>query len=100
MPKAKITMQAKREAVPEAFGDVPNLDPAHLNILYARRDLSTVQKGEAVGVRYIIDVQDLERTITETLDRIRERDGEKIFREAAEHVLADVAMLVEARASK
>ena len=59
MPKAKITMQAKREAVPEAFGDVPNLDPAHLNILYARRDLSTVQKGEAVGVRYIIDVQDL-----------------------------------------
>ena len=76
------------------------LETRRISTSYARQDLSTVQKGEAVGVRYIIEVQDLEQTITETLDRIRERDGEKIFREAAEHVLADVAMLVEARARK
>ena len=66
MPKAKITMQAKREAVAEAFGDVPNLDPAHLNFLYAGRR-ATVGTGKAVEVQYIVEVQDLEHHIKETL---------------------------------
>jgi len=100
MPKAKITMQAKREGVAEAFGDVPNLDPAHLNFLNARRNPATVRAGKAVEVRYIVEVQELEQHIKETLDKIRARDGDKIFREAAEHVIEDVATLVEVRGGK
>src|SRR3954464_8015593 len=97
MPKAKITMQAKREAVAEAFGDVPNLDPAHLNFLYAGRNRATVGAGKAAEVQYVVEVQDLEQRIKETLDRIRARDGDKIFREAAEHVIEDVATVVQVR---
>ena len=100
MPKAKITMQAKREAVVEAFGDVPNLDPAHLNFLYARRNLATVRVGKAVEVQYVVEVQELKQHIKETLDRIRARDGDEVFREAAEHVIEDVVRLAEVRASK
>src|SRR3954447_19021093 len=100
MPKAKITMQAKREAVAEAFGDVPNLDPAHLNFLDAGRNRATVFAGKAVEVQYIVEVQDLEQHVKETLDRIRARDGDKIFREAAEHVMEDLATFVEVRGGK
>lgn len=35
-----------------------------------------------------------------TLDRIRARDGDEVFREASEHVIEGVATLAEVRASK
>jgi hypothetical protein len=81
----KITAKEKREAVAKTFGDIGSPDPDYLDFLYARRDLATVHTG------YIIELLDFEEVINGMLKRIRERDGDKIFREAAEYLLNNIA---------
>jgi hypothetical protein len=82
----KIGAKAKREAIARTFGNVPPhvLDAAHVNFLYARRHCGTVPgDGDWRELAYVDEHYQLEETITATLDRIRDRDGNHVMREVA-----------------
>jgi hypothetical protein len=53
----KGSAKAKREAIAETFGEVPNLDPEHLKFLHTRPHLPMVRKGESVDVGLIEPIQ-------------------------------------------
>jgi hypothetical protein len=94
----KITAKAKREAaVAEVFGtnQVDPEDIAFTNFLFARRRCATVRNGKWRELRYVIELQDLEQVIWKTLDQIRDRDGMKIFKEAAEELIGSVEVSIE-----
>jgi hypothetical protein len=79
-----ISIKTKREAVTATFGvPVDPEDVSYIDFMFARRHLATVRERGHRELRYIIEIDDLELAITTTLARIRERDGDKIFREAA-----------------
>jgi hypothetical protein len=82
MPAAK-PKKTKLETIAEVFGiPVDPEDTDYVRFLYDRRDLATVAERGHREVRYIIEVQDVEQVIWQALDRIRERDGKRIFKEA------------------
>jgi hypothetical protein len=88
----------KRAVVAETFG-IPS-DPddiSYVNFLYARRHLSTIAERDRRELCYITEVDAVEQTILKTLDRIRARDGEKIFREAAGYLREAVDIVVSER---
>jgi hypothetical protein len=82
---AKVGAQAMRKAIYETFGDIP-VDSENLNFLYSRRHLATVPDGKWRELRYVVELDELEQAIWKTLDRIRERDGARIFKEAASYL--------------
>jgi|ERR1700730_13481882 hypothetical protein len=75
---AKVGAKAKREAIAKVFGDVP-VDSENMNFLYSRRHLETVRERGRRELNYIVEFDELEMLIWKTLDRIRDRDGERIF---------------------
>jgi hypothetical protein len=91
---AKPKTSAKREAVAKVFGKHP-VDSTHLNFLHARRHLATVKDGRWRELAYVIELDELEQHVWTTLDRIRERDGAKIFKEVAERLVDSVAASIE-----
>jgi hypothetical protein len=82
--------KTKREAVIKAFGPIP-LDAEYLDWLYARRHLATVPDGEWRELQYIVELDELETAIRETLDRIRQRDGGKIALEVRRRLIDSIA---------
>lgn len=74
---------AKVAAVTETFGKVDPKDASHVQFLYARRGCATVRERGRRELIYVIELDEVERLTLTTLDRIRERDGERIYREAA-----------------
>jgi hypothetical protein len=91
--RAAMGAKAKREPIATTLGNV--LDSEYADFLYSRRHLAMVRKGNWVGPRYIVELQELEQAMSKVLDRIRKRDGTEFFNEAVDHVLIDVAMLIE-----
>jgi hypothetical protein len=92
---AKVGAKAKREAIAEAFGSIPVDSEKYMNFLHSRRHLATVRDGKWREPKYIVELCELEQAILKTLDRIHERDGARIFKEAADHLLLGVIMSVE-----
>jgi len=90
-PRTKVDYNTKLAAIRESFGDIPLHpdEPEYVRFMYARRGLATVpgvKKGSR-DLRYVIEAQDLQAAVCEALDRIRTRDGEKIFQEVAAHLI-------------
>ena len=86
------TFDEKVRTVAEVFGNIPGADPEETNyikFLYARRNLATVPEHDFLPghsyreLAYIVEIQNLEETISDALDIIRKRDGEKTYKEAA-----------------
>ena len=102
-PKAtkRPSIAAKAKAVAAMFGEPEPRET--LDFCYRRRHLGTTPDVVCGGVRefkYIIELTDLDHAISTTLNRIRERDGVKIFNEVADHLitgLTDYARHVGAR---
>jgi hypothetical protein len=90
----KPQTSAKRQAVAKVFGKHP-VDSEHLNFLHARRHLATVKDGRWRELAYIVELDELEQHVWTALDRIRERDGVKIFKEAAARLADSVAASIE-----
>jgi hypothetical protein len=91
---AKVGAKAKCKAIAEAFGSIP-VDSENKDFLYSRRHLATVRDGKWREPKYIVELCELEQAISKTLDRMHERDGARIFKEAADHLLLGVIMSVE-----
>ena len=74
-PKAtkRPSIAAKAKAVAAMFGEPEPRET--LDFCYRRRHLD------------IIELTDLDHAISTTLNRIRERDGVKIFNEVADHLI-------------
>jgi hypothetical protein len=82
-----ISTKTKLEAVTEKFGVPPDPeDVDYINFMYARRGLATVPGRCGRDPCYIVELQDLEMVIWETLDRIYERDGARFWREAGSYL--------------
>jgi hypothetical protein len=82
-----VSTKKKREAIAATFGvPVDPEDTDYIDFMYARRNLATVPERGHRELAYVVELDDLEHLITTTLDRIRARDGEKIFREVATHL--------------
>jgi hypothetical protein len=62
---AKVGAKAKREAIAKAFGEC------------------------------IVEFDELEQAIWKTLDRIRKRDGTKIFKEVTDRIVDSVAVSIQ-----
>jgi hypothetical protein len=88
-----ISIKKKREAVAAIFG-VADPEDDYVNFLYQRRHLETVAGTAGRELQYVAELDDLEHALITTLDRMRERDGEKIFRESACYLrqAIDIAM--------
>jgi hypothetical protein len=89
-PKARKrpNIAAKAKAVAAIFGEPEPRET--LDFCYRRRHLETtpdVACGGGREFKYIIELTDLDHTISTTLNRIRKRDGAKIFNEAADHLI-------------
>jgi hypothetical protein len=97
-PATKVSIKAKREAIAKALGMIP--DAGQEDFLYRRRHLATVRDGKRRDLKYIIEVDGLERVISATLDRIHERDGGKVFKEAADILLSSIAVQMEVKAGR
>jgi hypothetical protein len=102
-PKAtkRPTTAANAKAVAGIFREPE--PPETLDFRYRRRHLETTPDHACGTVRefkYIIEVTDLEHVISTTLDRIRKRDGAKIFNEGADHLLAGLIGLAGPRGAR
>jgi hypothetical protein len=93
----KVSAKAKREAVVKVFGtnQVDPEDIALTNFFFARLHCATVRINRKLELQYVIELQDLEQVIWKTLDQIRDRDGMKIFKEAAEELIRSVEVSIE-----
>jgi|SRR5260221_10412959 hypothetical protein len=93
---AKVSAKAKREAIAKALPAV-KVYPENMDFLYSRRHLATVRDPDLGGreLRYIVEFDELEQAIWKTLDRIRKRDGLKIFKEVADRIVGSVAVTIE-----
>jgi hypothetical protein len=87
---AKVGAKAKREAIAKAFANIP-VDSENMDFLYNRRHLATVRDGKWRELKYVIEFDELEQAIWKTLDRIRKRDGTKIFKEVTDRIVESVA---------
>jgi hypothetical protein len=67
------------------------VDSENIDFLYSRRHLATVRDGKWRELKYVTEFDELERVIWKTLDRIRKRDGIKIFKEATDRIVESVA---------
>lgn len=93
-----ISLKRKRAAVEKTFG-IP-VDPEEvefIDFMFARRRLATVPGRRGREPAYLAEILDTEEAYWQTLDRIRERDGEKIFREAATYLREAVDSMSERR---
>jgi hypothetical protein len=90
------TMVTKRKAVIAAFGNLPP-DSQYVDFLYARRHLAKAPDPlpDVFEPAYLGELIELDEAITKTLREIRKRDGEKIFREAADNLIASIALQIE-----
>jgi hypothetical protein len=89
------TFNARCATVAKVFGkrQVDRDDPSFVDFLYVRRDLAIVVDAES-GHRdpqYICEIQDLDyckddEMIRQALARIRKRDGDRIYQEAATYL--------------
>jgi hypothetical protein len=89
-PKAtkRPTAAAKAKAVAAIFGEPEPRET--LDFCYRRRQLETTPDVACGGVRqfkYTIELTGIDHVISTTLNRIRKRDGAKIFNEAADHLI-------------
>jgi hypothetical protein len=84
--KPRIGVKQNCEIVARTFGPVDPDDISDINFLYARRHLATLPGRRGRDLRYVIELQELEELIGTTLDRVRERDGERIGKEAAAYL--------------
>jgi hypothetical protein len=82
--KSKIN---KLEALEATFGPLDPEDVSYINFLHARRHCATVpgRPGHR-ELAYVVELQELEEMIWTLLDRICERDGYRIGKEAAAHL--------------
>jgi hypothetical protein len=86
-----ISLKKKREAVAATFGiPVDPEDVEFIDFMYARRDLATVRERGHRELQYVVEIDNIEHLIIKMLGRIRKRDGEKIFREAATYPSATI----------
>jgi hypothetical protein len=88
-PRA-VQTRFKVITISKVFGNIP-LDREYLDWLYARRHLATVRDGKWRELRYVVELDELEHAILETLARIRKRDGEKIARKVADRLADSIA---------
>jgi len=82
------TLKAKLAVIAKVFGNMP-VDPEdadYIRFLYTRRNCATVPENGYRELKYLVEIDELETAIRQTLDRIRKRDGEKIFQEAAAYL--------------
>jgi hypothetical protein len=94
---AKVGAKAKREAIVETFGNIP-VDSEIMNFRYSRRHLATARDGKWRDLQYIVELDELEQVIWKTLNRIHKRDGAKILKEAADHLVSALTVSIEDRA--
>jgi nucleoside-triphosphatase THEP1 len=73
------------------FGAIP-VDSDNLDWLYPRRHLAKVHDGKWRERQYVVEFDELEHVILETLDRIRKRDGAKIANEVAARLVDSIAV--------
>jgi hypothetical protein len=68
-----------------------------VDFLFSRRNLKIVHDPVLGGreLKYIIELDELGHALSRALDRIRKRDGARIFKEVADHLLKGVIMSVE-----
>jgi hypothetical protein len=93
-----VSTKTKYKTVAKTFGvPVDPEDVEYIDFMYAWRHLATVPDGNGRELAYVVELDDLSHAITTTLDRIRERDGEKIFREAASYLREAVDSASERR---
>jgi hypothetical protein len=81
---------SKRSAVKAVFGDIP-VDAEYLDWLYARRHLATVRDGKWRELAYVVECDELEHAMLETLAKIRQRDGGKIALEVRRRLIDSIA---------
>ena len=95
---AYANARVKRKAIADRFGNV-EINSENLNFLYRRRHLTIVRDPVLGGreLKYVIEFDNLEQTIRKTLDRIRKRDGIKIFKEVADRLISGISMSLEVR---
>jgi hypothetical protein len=82
---------SKRNAVKAVFGPIPLVDPEYTDWLYQRRHLATVRERGWRELAYVVECDNLEAAIRQTLDRIRKRDGGRIAREVANRLADSLA---------
>jgi hypothetical protein len=96
-----IRTKTKLEVITEKFGVPPDPeDVDYVNFMHARRDLATVPGRCGRDPCYIVELQDLEMVIWETLDRIYERDGARFWREAGSYLHEAVTAKMQNRPSR
>jgi hypothetical protein len=81
----RITAKAKRQAIVEAYG-CHRIEDDMDDFYYARRHLAKLDQADDRGwheLRYQDEEAELDDDIMRTLRTIRERDGEKYYREVA-----------------
>jgi hypothetical protein len=93
---ANVGVRGKREAIAKSFGKI-EIDSDQVNFLYTRRHLTIVRDPVlgGLGLKYVIEFDELEQVIWKTLQRIRKRDGMKIFKEVAGRLLDGLALSIE-----
>jgi hypothetical protein len=91
-PNAKrIGINAKRAAIAKAYGCPP--DTEMVEYFYSRRHLAKVDRPNKYGwreLRLTEDYIDLAEAISETLRRIRDRDGMRYATEAARFLVDQI----------
>jgi hypothetical protein len=90
------SLKKKRKTVAAIFGVIDPED-SYTNFLFERRHLATVPERGGRELQYVVELDDLSHGITTTLDRIRERDGKKIFREVATYLREAIDSATERR---
>ena len=95
--RARVGVKAKRAAIKKAFGrDIP-IDSQSIDFFFARRNLAKTRLGKWRDLKYVDELFDLEMVIWKTLDRIRARDGMKIFNEAADYLARAIRLTSKLR---
>jgi hypothetical protein len=78
-----MSISTKTKRVAEKFGLPEDEDDgSYIDFLHARRHCGRVPGRYERELAYVIEIQELEASIRETLLQIRRRDGARIFKEA------------------
>jgi hypothetical protein len=65
-----------------------------LNWLYTRRHLGTVRDGAWRDLAYVVECDNLEKAIRDTLDLIRRRDGVRVANEVRDRLADGLAVSI------
>jgi hypothetical protein len=96
-PKARVTTKAKCQAIIKAYG-CHRVEDDMDDFYYARRHLAKLDQANPDGwheLRYQDEEVDLAGAIEKALKIIRERDGDKYFKEVAGNLIDVIASNVE-----